>query len=1085
MPKQPVTINFSQGLNTKTDPWQLPIGQFQSLQNSIFLKQGQLRKRNGYGVLSKLPGSYNYLTTLNNNLTAIGQNIAAYDPGRRVWVPKGNIQPASLSVLPLVRNSVNQTQCDYVVAPNGLTCTVYTETNNAVSTYKYVIANSVTGQNVIAPTAIPASTGVVTGSPRVFLLGNYFVIVFTNIISASNHLQYVTISSNNPSVVTTNADIATGYTTASTVSWDGVVFNNNLYLSYNTTSGGQSVKVTYLSQQSASLGAAPNTPHTFAGRIATMMSMCVDQTVSVPAIYLSFYDAAGSTGYTASVDVNLNVLQAPVQIISSGTVLNITCAAQNGTCSSYFEISNAYVYDGAIFSNYINLVTLTSGTAAAAITVIRSLGLGSKAFIIGGVIYFLGAYSSQYQSSYFLVNGSSVQASPLLTAKLAYGNGGGYLTLGLPGVIVNGLTAQIPYLFKDLILPVSRTNTTQQTITPGVYAQTGINLATFNLGLSNVTSVEIASGLQIAGGFGWLYDGYLPVEQGFFLFPENIEATTNASAVTPTGTTTTGSNVITAVSSISGVGIGASISGTGVPASQKVTGVTSNTITFGPLTATGNNVGTTITVTGNIDTAQQFFYQAVYQWTDNAGNIQNSVPSIPVSVTTTGTTSTNTIYIPTLRLTYKTANPVKLVLFRWGADQPVYYQVTSISAATLNATTSDSITFFDCQSKASILGNSIIYTTGGVVEDVNPPSSDVMTLFDTRAWLVNAEDPNQLWFSKQVIPFTPVEWSDLLTLYIAPNAGTVSTTGPITALAPMDDKLIIFKQNSMYYINGTGPDNTGNPSPSYNGPIFITATVGCTNPSSIVLIDAGLMFQSNKGIWLLPRGLGAPEYIGAAVENFNASAVQSAVSVPMSNEIRQTLSTGQTLMFDYFYRQWGTFVGAPAITSCIYQNLHSYIDKYGRVFQETPGVYLDGSNPTLMSFTTGWITTAGIQGFQRFHYFYLMGQYLSPHKLQILVSYDYNPSYSQELIITPDNYSSAATSPYGEQSAPFGSPTNLEQWEFHIQKQKCESFQITVNELFDPSLGVPAGAGLTLSGINMFVSLKSAKFPIRSSNTAG
>ena len=59
--------------------------------------------------------------------------------------------------------------------------------------------------------------------------------------------------------------------------------------------------------------------------------------------------------------------------------------------------------------------------------------------------------------------------------------------------------------------------------------------------------------------------------------------------------------------------------------------------------------------------------------------------------------------------------------------------------------------------------------TGGVVEDVNAPASNIMTLFDTRLWLVDAEDPNLLWFSKQVIESTPVEMSDLFTILCGAN----------------------------------------------------------------------------------------------------------------------------------------------------------------------------------------------------------------------------------------------------------------------------------------------------------------------------
>lgn len=1085
MPKQPVALDFSQGVNTKSDPWHIPIGQFQSLKNTILTKQGLMQKRNGYGQISQLPtGNYNYLTTLNDNLTAIGQNVAAYNEGPATWVTKGSIQPCSLKVLPLVRNSLNQVQCDSVVASNDTVCTVYTETTGSVTSYKYVIANSVTGQNIIAPTLIPVTSGAVAGSPRVFLLGGYFVIVFTNLISSTNHIQYIAISVSNPGIVTTAQDIASAYTPASTVSWDGLVFSENLYVAYNTTSGGQSVKVTFLSVPVAAVGGTPAPPVTFTSRIATMMSLAVDSTVTNPYIYVAFYDSASSTGYAAAIDVGLNVLQTPVEIIASGTVLNITCAAQNGVCSIYYEVSNAYGYDSTIKTNFINLVALTGATASSAITVIRGLGLASKAFIIDGIIYFLSASSSQFQSTYFVINGNSTQGSPLITAKLAYENGGGYLPLGLPGVTVNGFVIQTSYLYKDLIEPINTLNNTQQTTSGGVYAQTGINLVTFDFALENITSVEIANGLQIGGGFGWLYDGYLPVEQNFFLWPENIEVSTSTSAVTPTGTVTTGSNVITAVSSMVGVGLGASVSGTGIPAAQFVTGITSNTITFGPSVSSGSHTAETITVTGNITAQSPYFYQAVYRWVDNSGNIYFSAGSIPVSQVTTTANSTNTINIPTLRQTYKIANPPTIDLFRWSPLQEEYFQVTSVTAPVVNSTTIDSVIIYDSQSDAQISGNSLIYLTGGVVEDINPPASNVLTLFDTRVWAVNAEDPNQEYFTKQVIEATPAEWSDLLTEYIAPNAGTVSSTGPITAHAPMDDKLIIFKQNSMYYINGQGPDNTG-ANNAYNGPIFITSTVGCTNQASIVLIDTGLMFQSNKGIWLLPRGISAPVYIGAPVEAFNSSLVQSAVSVPTTNQVRFTLNTGETLMYDYFYNQWGTFAGVPAVSSCIYQNLHSFVNEFGQVYQETENKYLDGSNPVLMSFKTGWINLAALSGFERLYYFYLLGRFLSPCKIQVQIAYDYNETPSQSSIILPTNFSSSVASPFGDQPSPFGSPIDVLQWEIHAKRQKCQAFQITLNEIYDPSYGVVAGAGFTLSGITMYTMVKSSKRPLRAANTVG
>lgn len=1018
MPKQAVNINFSQGLNQKVDPFQIPIGQFARLQNAVFDKGGRLTKRFGYSYLTDLPNTtYAYLTTFNGDLTALGSNIAALNTASDEWVSRGSIEPMKVSTLPLIRNNLNQSQCDSVVAPNGLMCTVYTEVNSGVSTYKYVIADSITSQNIVVPTLIPVTTGTVTGSPRVFLLGNYFVIVFTNVITATSHLQYIAISLMNPALVTTNQDISSAYTSAPTLSWDGVVFNGNLYIAYNTLSGGQSVKITYLSIASASTGSPPVTATTFAGAKATIMSLTVDSTVNNPVIYLNYYDLASTNGFTSAVNTGLGVVLAPTATITGTTVLNLASAAQNGSCTIFQEISNNYSYDSGIPTHYIQKVSITSaGVVGSTDIVIRSVGLGSKAFIINGTIYFLAAFQSPFQPTYFLINGStSLAAAPVIVGKLAYENGGGYLTTGLPGVSINGTSAQIAYLFKDLVQSLTVANDTQQSTTGGIYSQTGINLGTFNFTTDDICTSEIGNNLHLSGGFLGMYDGYLPVEHNFFLWPDSVELTAST--------------------------------------------------------------------TGGVMAAQQYFYQAIYEWSDNQGNIHRSAGSIPVSVTTTGSTSSVTVNIPTLRLTMKTANPVKIVIYRWSTAQQVYHQITSLTAPTLNSTTTDSITFVDTVADATIQGNSIIYTTGGVVENVNAPASNIMTLFDTRLWLVDAEDPNLLWYSKQVIEATPVEMSDLFTFFVAPNTGTTATTGPITALAPMDDKLIIFKGNAIYYINGSGPDNAGTNN-QYSQPVFISSIIGCTNQSSVVLMNDGLMFQTDKGIWILNRGL-AVSYIGAPVDDFNSSAVNSANNIPKVNQVRSTLSTGETLMYDYFYQQWGTHNGVPAISSTIYQNKHSYINSSAKAFQESPGLYLDGSNPVLMAFTTGWINLAALQGFERFYYFYFLGTYLSPHKLRVQVAYNYNESPFHSTIIQPNNFSSAVPSPYGEQPAPFGSPLNLERWKIHSRIQKCESFKIIVDEIYDPSFGVAAGAGLTISGLNLQVSIKSGARPLRAADTAG
>jgi hypothetical protein len=469
--------------------------------------------------------------------------------------------------------------------------------------------------------------------------------------------------------------------------------------------------------------------------------------------------------------------------------------------------------------------------------------------------------------------------------------------------------------------------------------------------------------------------------------------------------------------------------------------------------------------------AQQYFYQVIYEWTDNQGNLFRSAPSIPKTVTTTGATSSVVVTVDTLRLTYKTLTPVRIVIYRWSTAQQVYYQATSVITPTLNSTVSNTVSFTDIKPDSAILGNDILYTTGGVIEDIGPPATDNITIFDNRLWLVDAEDRNLLWFSKQVIEATPVEMSDLLTVYIPPTTGSQGSTGVITAIYPMDDKLVIFKENALGYIAGTGPDNTGSNN-QYTQFSLINATVGCLNQNSIVFTPLGLMFQSNKGIWLLGRDL-STTYIGAPVEGFNANMVTSAVTIPGTNQVRFTLNTMQTLVYDYYVGEWSQFSNTNVVSSTLFQGLQTFITDSGQVRQETPGKYLDNTQPVLISFTTGWMSFAGVQGFERFYEMLMVGDYITPFKLNVQFAYDFNPAMQQATIVTPSKpVAGWANDPFFGDSTPFAGPSAAFNARVFPTIQKCSSFQIQVTEIYDPSFGIASGAGLTLTGLNLLVGVK-------------
>lgn len=1028
--KQSLPINFAKGLDQKTDPWQVSPDKFLALQNSIFTKMGRLSKRNGFGLVSTLSDeTVSSITTFQGNLTAIGDSLYAYNSNSSSFVNKGSFRPLSLNVLSLIKNNYPQTQCDSATAPNGAVCVAYTENQNGSSVYKYSVLDGTTGQVLIAPTVIVPTAGAVTGSPRVFVLGINFVIVFTVTITGAGHLQYIAIGYNSFTAGSA-VNITSAYTQATTVAFDASVMNGSLYIAWNSSAaaGILIIRLSAVLVLSSSTNIDPS-------HVATIVSVANNGVT----VYVSYYDVNTTSGYVVGVDQNLNPVFSVVQWISSGTVTALTSVAvTSGSATLYYETSNVYGYDSAIRSDYVSTrVCSNSGTLGSAVVLKRSVGLASKAFMVGDSQYVLTAYSSPYQPTYFLLDSSGN-----ICSQLAYENGGGYLAKGLPSVSVSGTVASIAYLYKDFISSTN-TGTTNVGQVANIYSQTGINQANFTIGGINTRSAEIGQTLNISGGFLWSYDGSSAFENGFFLYPDSVEAVWSA---------------------------------------------TGGSIVAKPDGATNTNA---------------YFYQVTYEWSDNQGNQYKSTPSIPVGVTTTGSGTSGSIAlsIPTLRLSYKTS--IKICVYRWSVAQQSYFQVTSVTAPTLNTPATDYITYTDTLADASIIGNSLLYTTGGVIENTAAPACSAVTLFDNRLWLINAENPNVLFYSKQVIQNTPVEMSTLFTVFISPTQSAKGSTGPIRAIAPMDDKLIIFKKDAIYYINGTGPDNTGANS-QYSEPVFISSAVGSENPESIVLTPKGLMFQSDQGIWLLGRDL-ATSYVGNSVEDYtDVGTVTSSANVPATTQIRFTLNTGTTLMYDYFYEQWGTF-SVPAISATIYQGYHTILNSYFTVLQETPGAYLDNASPVLMSLTTAWFNLAGLQGYERAIFFYLLGKYVTPHKLQVYIAYDYSSGPSQSTLITPTNFAGVyggispnpadgtdSSDPYG-QDATFGGGTkvddmargDVEQWRVFMAKQKCQSFQVTIKEIYDASHHIAPGQGLLLSGINFIYSGKKSYRPIPAANSIG
>lgn len=487
----------------------------------------------------------------------------------------------------------------------------------------------------------------------------------------------------------------------------------------------------------------------------------------------------------------------------------------------------------------------------------------------------------------------------------------------------------------------------------------------------------------------------------------------------------------------------------------------------------------TITVNtsgGNLTDNSAYGYQVTYEWTDNQGQLHRSSPSPIISILTGAHSNASqaVLTIPTLRVTAK--DNVNIVVYRTQANGTVYYRLNSPLSPLYNSVTADSVMYTDNASDLSIGANQQLYTTGGEVPNTAAPATSIVGEFKNRVILIPSENPSSWQFSKQVIPGSPVEFSN----EFVQNIGTEG--GPITAFIQMDSNGIFFKEKSIFYVSGEGPAPSG-ANNDFSQALAIASDVGCINAQSLILMPAGIIFKSSKGIYLLSRAL-AVEYIGSDVEAFNNDTITSAQLINYTNQIRFTLDSGVTLVYDYFVSQWSVFTNINAVSSLISGNVFTYLESTGRTSQETSGMFMDNGSPIRMKLVTSWLSLSGIQGFQRIYKALVLGQYFGPHNLSVEFAYDFNPINSQQVYINATN--ALNSNVYGGDpsyalNSPYGGEFPTYQWRIFTDKQVCEAIQITIQDLpfagtYTNLQGLPTtvtyGESMSLSSISLELGMK-------------
>lgn len=355
-----------------------------------------------------------------------------------------------------------------------------------------------------------------------------------------------------------------------------------------------------------------------------------------------------------------------------------------------------------------------------------------------------------------------------------------------------------------------------------------------------------------------------------------------------------------------------------------------------------------------------------------------------------------------------------------------------------------------------------LYTEPATEENAVPVSAVCMALYGSRLFYVPYENQNEIRYTRRKQNNIGFEFVETFRINGLDKKGREEDK--IKGLMEMDGRLIIFKDQSILYIYGQGPAEDGT-SNDYGEPQLITTDVGCVSQRSIVLVPDGIMFKSDKGIYLLSRQL-STTYIGANVEAFNGLEITSASLLEKVNEVRFTTNEGKTLIYNYFSQQWSWTTSHSFVGTCFLNGEYLGLDKTNGLVKEslTTKKYL--GTTVVQKITSPWVKLAGVQGFQRLYNIYILGKYKTPHNVKVRVYYDYEEYYSEEYVITPLNAADYNTTirPTNGQIESGAKTDGVYQYKIGVSRQKCQSVKI---EIFDEPLDVANNTAESYNLVNM------------------
>lgn len=242
-----------------------------------------------------------------------------------------------------------------------------------------------------------------------------------------------------------------------------------------------------------------------------------------------------------------------------------------------------------------------------------------------------------------------------------------------------------------------------------------------------------------------------------------------------------------------------------------------------------------------------YYVTAVYEWTDSEGRRYQSAPAVPQMVTLAGTEQAQIVFnSPTA--CYSGAS---IAIYRTVCNGSEFKRDGSIDGAAVMI----SNVIFQL-TDPQLLSQETLYTSLGEVPNDPPPGAQRFARTRDRVWAYGLDRREVIQASKSLQDGRGIVWSNAANFFVV-------MPEEVVAVETLDETAVVFTSNGVYTIGGAGPDDSG--TGTFQEPGRIPGYVGCASAKSVISGDAGIYFLSQRGIELLPRGFGPPQWVGQPV----------------------------------------------------------------------------------------------------------------------------------------------------------------------------------------------------------------------------